>query len=129
MKVAKTVRIALLFLLAITVPALAACGSSTPAQGSVSGGSGKVVNAQASKWAWTLDQTEFEAGKPIKFQLTDKDGYHGFSIEGTEINTAINTGDKKEVTWTPDKPGEYTIRCTQVCGTGHETMATKITVK
>jgi cytochrome c oxidase subunit 2 len=88
------------------------------------------VKAEASNFQWKLDKTEFSAGTPIHFTVTSKQGMHGFSIVGTDTKIAqVAENETKDVTWTPDKPGEYTIKCIFMCGSGHSTMMTKITVK
>jgi cytochrome c oxidase subunit 2 len=88
------------------------------------------VKAEASNFTWKLDKTEFTVGQPIHFNATSTQGVHGFSIVGTDVKIAqVGENDKKDVTWTPDKPGEYTVKCIFMCGSGHSTMMTKITVK
>lgn len=88
------------------------------------------VKAEASNFTWNLDKTEFTVGQPIHFTVTSKQGTHGFSIVGTDVKIAqIGESDKKDAVWTPDKPGEYTIKCVFMCGSGHSTMTVKISVK
>ncbi|MFC5446654.1 cupredoxin domain-containing protein [Paenibacillus aestuarii] len=88
------------------------------------------VKAEASNFEWKLDKTEFTSGTPIHFTVTSKQGMHGFAIVGTDSKIAqVTENATKDVTWTPDKPGEYTINCIFMCGSGHSTMITKITVK
>lgn len=88
------------------------------------------VKAEASNFTWKLDKTEFTAGTPIHFTVTSSQGVHGFSVVGTDVKVAqVAEKETKDVTWTPDKPGEYTIKCIFMCGSGHSTMMTKITVK
>ncbi|SFJ16933.1 Cupredoxin-like domain-containing protein [Paenibacillus sp. UNC496MF] len=117
---------------------LAACGRSgsngqdaSPAESSASSSDADavLVKAEASDFKWTLDRTEFEAGKPIKFELASTDGTHGFSIVDTEVSQQISKGESEDVEWTPDKPGDYVIKCNFICGSGHSTMETHITVK
>lgn len=86
------------------------------------------VTAEAADFKWTVSQTEFKAGQPVVFKLSGKEGGHGFSIVGTDISRPVMEGETAEVTWTPDQPGEYTIKCDVMCGSGHRTMETKITV-
>jgi cytochrome c oxidase subunit 2 len=88
------------------------------------------VKAEASNFTWKLDKTEFSVGQPVHFNVTSTQGVHGFSIVGTDVKIAqVGESDKKDVTWTPDKAGEYTVKCIFMCGSGHSTMMTKITVK
>lgn len=121
--------------------ALAGCGKSgsggdaaSPAAASAStssaGAAGTaVVNVTASDFKWTLDKTEFTAGQPITFKLSGQDGAHGFSIVGQDVSQPIKTGETAEVTWTPDQPGTYAIKCNIMCGSGHRNMETTFTVK
>jgi cytochrome c oxidase subunit II len=128
--------------------ALAGCGSdsnhaaapsntanSTPAKSAsnaaASAGTGheQTVKVIATNYKWTLDKTEVKAGQPVKFVISDKEGAHGFAIAGTDVNQALTPGSDTVVTWTPDKPGTYTIYCSQMCGIGHGDMHTTITVK
>jgi cytochrome c oxidase subunit 2 len=86
------------------------------------------VQVQAARFSWTLSQTDFKAGQTIRFKLSSTDGTHGFSIVGTDVSQQISQGESQEATWTPDAPGEYTIKCNFMCGSGHGTMSAKITV-
>jgi cytochrome c oxidase subunit 2 len=118
----------------ILLLALAACGRSEPSSQKTvaqepSAPNAVLVKVEASKFKWTLDRTEFQAGQPIRFQLEGKDGTHGFSIVGTGVSQPVKAGESGEVAWTPEKPGEYTIKCNLMCGSGHSSMETQITVK
>lgn len=115
---------------------LAGCGT-TAANPSTSGGNSsstasqqkvQVVHVVASDWKWTLDKTTFSANEPIQFDVTSKQGTHGFSIEGTSVSKPVSPGQNVQVTWTPPKPGTYTIRCDIYCGKGHAQMVQSFTV-
>jgi cytochrome c oxidase subunit 2 len=69
-----------------------------------------------------------QSRRPIRFQLHGMEGRHGFSITGSDVSQVIEADESSEVTWTPDKPGEYTIKCNVMCGSGHGSMQTVITV-
>ncbi|MCY9692949.1 cupredoxin domain-containing protein [Paenibacillus alginolyticus] len=116
----------------------AACGNtksstsspspSAQSTSAVSTNSGEEVSVTASNWKWELSKTTFKKGEQVTFVIKGKEGMHGFSIDGTKINENIGAGDTKKVTWVPDKAGEYTIKCSVMCGTGHASMIQKITV-
>ncbi|UOF92247.1 cupredoxin domain-containing protein [Fodinisporobacter ferrooxydans] len=93
------------------------------------GGNAQVAHVTATDFKWTLDKTDFKVNQPIEFVVTDKEGVHGFSIDGTSVNQPLAPGDAKTIAWTPTKPGTYTIRCNIYCGSGHDQMFTKIHVK
>lgn len=104
-------------------------GSTTSDSNSSSNASsGEEVSVVASNWKWDLSKTTFKVGEPVIFSIEGKEGSHGFSIDGTNINEQIATGETKKVTWTPEKAGEYTIECSVYCGTNHDDMVQKITV-
>ncbi len=104
------------------------CGSSTSSNAGSASGPHQVVNVTAQDFKWTLDKTQLKAGEPIDFKITVKEGAHGFSIDGTSISKSVMQGQTYNVDWTPPKPGTYTVRCDQVCGSGHANMFTTFTV-
>ncbi|RED76076.1 cupredoxin domain-containing protein [Cohnella phaseoli] len=86
------------------------------------------VNVVATNWSWELSQSTFKVGETVAFNIQGKEGSHGFAIEGTNIDQQIAAGKTEIVTWTPDKAGEYEIKCSVICGTGHGDMVIKIEV-
>jgi cytochrome c oxidase subunit 2 len=102
------------------------CGQSS-SSGQASGPH-QVVNVTAQDFKWTLDKTQLKAGEQIDFMITVKEGAHGFSIDGTNVSKSVMQGQSYDVPWTPPKAGTYTVRCDQVCGSGHANMFTTFTV-
>lgn len=86
------------------------------------------VNVVASNWKWELSKTTFKVGETVTFSIKGEEGMHGFAIDGTDIDQKIAPGETATVTWTPDKAGEFTIKCSIMCGTGHADMTQVITV-
>ncbi|WP_407271759.1 cupredoxin domain-containing protein [Radiobacillus sp. PE A8.2] len=74
-----------------------------------------------------FDQAEYvvKAGEPVTIQLSSDEGMHGINIQGLDVNIDGN-GSK---TITPSEPGEYTIFCSILCGTGHGNMISKLIVQ
>jgi cytochrome c oxidase subunit 2 len=141
----KVKRSAVIFVGTALALSLGACGKSTGTTADISSASPspssstspeatspaageQTVQVEASNFDWKLDKTTFAAGKPIHFKVTAKEGVHGFSIVGTNVSVPVMAGKTEDVTWTPDKPGEYTIKCNHYCGAGHSTMSVQITV-
>lgn len=119
---------------------LSACGNSaskgnmdgmdmgnSPKPSSAASSSG-VVTVVSTDWKWEMSQTTFKKGETVTFSIQGKKGVHGFAIDGTDIDQRVAPGETKEVKWTPDKAGEFTIKCSIACGTGHADMVQKITV-
>lgn len=74
-----------------------------------------------------FDQPEYrvKAGQPIEFSIVNKQGHHGYEIEGLGIQ--IMHGDKKQ--YIIHEPGEYTIFCHIMCGSGHSNMKSVLIVE
>jgi cytochrome c oxidase subunit II len=120
---------AAVFGLLATLPLfMVGCGSNTPSNTGATSGPHQVVNVTAQDFKWTLDKTQLKSGEPIDFKITVKEGAHGFSIDGTNVSKSVMQGQSYDVDWTPPKPGTYTVRCDQVCGSGHANMFTTFTV-
>jgi cytochrome c oxidase subunit 2 len=54
--------------------------------------------------------------------LISDDVTHSLLIEGLSVNQTIVKGHATQVSFTPDKAGDFLGRCGRFCGTGHGTM-------
>lgn len=88
-------------------------------------GTGNVIDITATNFEFDKDVYTVQSGEEVKIKLSNKEGMHGIAIEGTDVN--IN-GDG-EATFTPEKPGEYTIYCSIPCGEGHADMKSTLVVE
>lgn len=84
-----------------------------------------VVNIEASNWKFNQEKYEVKAGSPVTINFKSAEGVHGISIEGLDVSLD-KEGSK---TITPDKPGEYKIICSIMCGPDHGKMAATLVVK
>ncbi|HEU4963567.1 MAG TPA: hypothetical protein VFV52_06870 [Bacilli bacterium] len=92
-------------------------------------GDEQVINVTAQNFKWTLDKTEVKVGQPVKMVVTGKEGFHGLTIPGTDVNgVQIKAGETTEVTFTPEKAGDLMIMCSIMCGAGHGDMHTTLKV-
>lgn len=69
------------------------------------------------------------AGQAVTLKFAGTGGVHG--VESKELGipaTMITPGSSKSVTFTPQKPGTYTLHCTIMCGPQHSSMALVIKV-
>lgn len=107
---------------------LAACGGSNG--GSSAAQESNAENATPLEIVATdfeFDQAEYrvKAGEPIEFSIVNEQGIHGYEIEGLGIK--VMNGETKQ--FTINEPGEYTIFCNIMCGTGHNDMKSKLIVE
>ncbi|MGZ4164631.1 MAG: hypothetical protein ACXVDB_08765, partial [Tumebacillaceae bacterium] len=102
--------------------------TSTPASSADSADT-QVVHVSAKNFQWSLDKTEVKKGKPVKLIVSATEGVHALTITGTPVaSIPAMTGQEKEITFTPDKAGDLTLMCTQMCGLGHGDMHTTLKV-
>jgi cytochrome c oxidase subunit II len=69
------------------------------------------------------------AGSHVTFYVTSADVEHGFSIPETGVNTMVTPGWVSSVSHTFKQRGTFLLVCNEYCGSGHQMMAAKVTVK
>jgi cytochrome c oxidase subunit 2 len=67
-------------------------------------------------------QLVLPAGREVDLTLRSIDVIHGFAVPEMRLKQNAVPGEAAHIHFTPETPGEYTILCTQVCGTGHYRM-------
>ncbi len=107
---------------------LAACGNgddegSSNDSGDTASGDGAVVDITASNWEFDKEEYTVPAGE-VTLNLANEEGLHGIEVEGTDIK--IDSEGSYSATL---DPGEYTIRCSIGCGTGHSDMVATLIVQ
>mgnify|MGYP001199831416 CR=1 FL=1 len=75
---------------------------------------------------WAFDQEEYHIPKdtPVMLTLVNDQGAHGIKIDG--VKTELRPGKESAVVQLQE--GTYTIRCSILCGTGHNQMVAKLVV-
>lgn len=84
---------------------------------------GNKVEIIAENWSFNQKVYTVPAGE-VTIQLKNTEGFHGISINGTEVSIE---GDGTYTTTL--EPGEYSIVCNIVCGTGHQDMVATLIVE
>jgi len=77
---------------------------------------------------FTFNQDVYTAkvGDKVVLKFQNKGGIHGVNID--ELNVALDA-DNPETELEFTEPGEYEIYCSIPCGTGHQTMVSKLIVE
>lgn len=119
----KPIKLAIVMVFALFV--LAACGNSNQAEEPASGDGAQTLDITASNFEFDKDTYTVEAGKPVNVTLTNKDGMHGIGISSFDVSIK----GEGEASFTPEEPGEYTIRCNVMCGAGHSDMVSTLVVE
>jgi cytochrome c oxidase subunit 2 len=67
-------------------------------------------------------QLVLPAGREIDLTLRSIDVIHGFAVPEMRLKQNALPGQTQHIHFTPQRPGDYAILCTQVCGLGHYRM-------
>lgn len=68
------------------------------------------------------------AGRLVKASIISQDVIHAFSIPAFRVKRDAVPGRYNAMYFTPTKPGEYHLFCTEYCGTKHSEMIGKVRV-
>jgi len=97
----------------------------------------EAIEVTASQWLYTfryadgrqaVNEVRVQKGRPVEFIMTSPDVLHGFFIPEFRVKQDIVPGRYTRLWISPEKPGVYTIYCTQYCGVGHSEMLAKMYV-
>jgi cytochrome c oxidase subunit II len=109
-------KLLLLAIISMFTLGLAACGGSDSSKEAD-------VTIEATNWDFNQEEYHVKAGD-VTIALKNVSGHHGITIDNTDINIQGEGTDSANL-----KPGEYIIRCSIACGTGHTQMTAKLIVE
>jgi cytochrome c oxidase subunit 2 len=73
-------------------------------------------------------QLVLPAGREVDLTLRAVDVIHGFAVPEMRLKQNAVPGETQHIHFTPTRPGDYAILCTQVCGLGHYRMQASLHV-
>ena len=92
----------------------------------------KIVNVDGQQWFWNIEQTEFNSGDTVVFNVTASDVSHGLGVYDPSMRligqTQAMPGYSNALTITFDNEGEYKLMCMEYCGLAHHAMVTNVSV-
>jgi cytochrome c oxidase subunit 2 len=95
------------------------------------------VKVIAQQWSWQFQYPDYGIvstdlilpfGKQVDLQLTSRDVIHGFWIPEFRVKEDLVPGQTNDLRITPTLLGNYTLRCSVLCGTKHAYMLGKVQV-
>jgi len=99
---------------------------------------GNVIDVKADMAGFDKKEIQVKVGEPVTIRLTSMDnsghtdggGKHQLAVDELNLNIIAQPLKSNYVTFTPDKPGEYTFYCDICCGgKANPTMNGKIIVQ
>ena len=84
---------------------------------------------KAKKFSYTPNIIKVNKGDLVRIRLISEDVTHGMFIDGYGLNTSAHPGQDGNLTFTADKRGRFSFRCSVTCGEFHPYMIGYITVE
>ena len=85
--------------------------------------SGSTIEVHAHRFAFNPSEINVKKGETVTLKLFSDDVPHSLLINDLGINQTIVKGKPAEVTFTPQKAGDFHGQCGRFCGSGHGKMA------
>ena len=95
-----------------------------------------VIKAVGKQWFWIFDygngvtgaELRLPVDKPVRMEMTSDDVIHSFWVPEFRVKQDLVPGMTTHLNFTPSLTGEYTLRCTELCGMSHTTMEAPVKV-
>lgn len=76
----------------------------------------------AHRFTYDPDAVTLKKDQPVTLVLESSDVTHGLRVRELGLNMKASKGKPSEMTFTPDKAGDFTGHCSVFCGAKHGTM-------
>ena len=80
------------------------------------------IEIAAKRFAFAPTEITVKVGQPVVLVLKSLDVSHGLRIRDLGVDVKVKAGQAAQVTFTPDKAGDFTGHCSVFCGSGHGSM-------
>lgn len=100
------------------------------------GGEQLTVKATGFQWAWTFEYPEgfvspelvLPVDQRVHMEMEARDVLHSFWIPEMRVKQDLVPGQTTNLRFTPILPGEYKVRCAELCGLSHWSMLATVRV-
>jgi cytochrome c oxidase subunit 2 len=86
------------------------------------------VEVTAKRFAFQPAEITVRKGQQVDLALKSADVAHGLRIRELNLDLRVNKGATADVSFTPDRVGDFVGRCSVFCGSGHGKMTLTIHV-
>ena len=80
------------------------------------------------KWAIVPSRVEVPQGKEIELIVSSMDVEHGIAVPGLGIREPVQPGRPTIVKFLAKQAGSYPMKCSVLCGRGHDQMTGEIVI-
>jgi len=88
----------------------------------------RTIEIHAHRYAFTPSEITVKKGETVTLKLFSDDVTHSLLIKDLGINQTITKGKPAEVTFTPQRTGDFHGECGHFCGSGHGKMTIAVHV-
>lgn len=117
---------------------LSAWGASTLGELTKTSQDDMQVRVIGQQWSWSFEYPEYEniasgelvlpAGQPVLLKMRSRDVIHSFWVPEFRVKQDLLPGRDTELRFTPTEPGNYALRCAEICGLSHTDMVADVRV-
>ncbi len=104
---------------------MSGCGKRTP---TYSGPADTVRQIAMKKWEIDPARVEIPQGARVELVVTSMDVEHGIAVPGLGINEPVQPEHPAVIRFLARTPGVYSMRCSVLCGRGHDKMTGAIVI-
>ena len=88
----------------------------------------KRIEVTAKRFSFEPHEITLKKGEPVVLAVKSTDVAHGLRFRELGVEVNVRAGGSAEVTFTPNKTGDFVGHCSVFCGSGHGTMTLKLHV-
>jgi cytochrome c oxidase subunit II len=82
----------------------------------------KRIEVTAKRFSYEPGEVTLKKGQPVVLVLKSLDVAHGLRFRELNLNAKIDKGSSAELSFTPDRVGDFIGHCSVFCGSGHGGM-------
>jgi len=82
----------------------------------------RFFEVKAKKFSYTPNIIKVNKGDKVNIRLISEDVHHGFFVDGYGVKTSALPGQEGALSFTADKSGRFSFRCSVTCGSLHPYM-------
>lgn len=101
------------------------CGKRTP---SYAGPPDQVLQIVMKKWEIVPNRVEIPQGSRVELVVSSTDVEHGIAVPGLGIREPVQPEKPAVIRFLAQRPGVYPMRCSILCGRGHDRMTGEIVI-
>jgi cytochrome c oxidase subunit 2 len=97
-----------------------------------------VIKVTGQQWLWSFQYPQngnisssdlyLPVNRPVRFEVTSTDVIHSFWLPEMGVKIDANPAVVTTLDTTPDKIGNFNVRCAELCGLNHSVMQTEVHV-